>query len=877
MIIDKNTTPAMAQFIKLKEAHKDYLLFYRMGDFYEMFFEDAINASKALDIALTKRGKNNGEDIPLCGVPYHACESYLHRLIKQGFKVAICEQTETPEEAKKRGYKAVVNREVVRLVTAGTLTEDNLLETKSNNFILSINKHKNELGFAWVDISTGDFFLNTVTCTNKETDILATNISRINPAEIILSDELLSTRGNLDFFSTMKEKLVVLPLARFSHNNAQTTLQNYFKVQSLDCFGSFNNAEISCAGVILDYLQTTQKDNNFILQAPIKILNQDFIEMDIATQKSLELTQTTTGNLKGSLLSVMDYTQTSAGGRLLKNWLNFPLSNITKINQRLEQVEFLVDNKETNQELRSLLKNLPDISRAVSRLSLNRGGPRDLANIAKTLSNIPQIKHILNQKLNVFENSIKNIIEELGLDNGLSKKISSALKEELPMLARDGGFIKEGYFAPLDELYKIKTNSHNILMQLQERYAQETNISNLKIKFNNVIGYFIEVPTKFGTQMLENPIYIHRQSVLNAARFTTVELTELENNIRGASDKILAQELEIYNNLVIEVLAQSIELSKKANALAHLDVISSLATLAIKNNYTKPVLDNSFDFNIIGGRHPVVEEAISTSNFIKNDCTLGQESSLLWLLTGPNMAGKSTFLRQNAIIAIMAQIGSYVPCDSAKIGIINKVFSRVGASDELLRGRSTFMVEMIETASILNQADERSFVILDEIGRGTATYDGLSIAWAVVEHLINKNKSRGIFATHYHELTELSKKMPELTLHCMKVKEYNEEIIFMHEVINGSADRSYGVHVAKLAGLPNIAIKRAEQILNGLENNPKNKTIANISDELPLFASIKEPEKTESKADKFIKTLNPDDYSPKEALEVLYKLKELNK
>ncbi len=877
MTEDKNVTPMMAQYLKIKEANQDYLLFYRMGDFYEMFFQDAINAAAALDIALTKRGKHNGDDIPMCGVPFHSYEIYLSRLIKKGFKVAICEQTESPQEAKKRGYKAVVNREVVRLVTPGTLTEDNLLENNSNNYILSIFKHRSELGFAWVDISTGDFFLNTITNGINEKDILATNIARINPAEIIIADEMIGHGNNMELFASIKDKLVVLPLARFSYNNAKDSIQKHFKVASLDSYGTFNNAEVSAAGVILDYLETTQKDTNFILQNPTKVINQDFVEIDATTKKSLELTETTNGAYKGSLISVMDSTKTSAGARLLKTWINFPLFNLDKINKRLSQVEFFVENPTMSKELQDLLKNLPDILRATTRLSLTRGGPRDLLSIAKTLSNVPKIKNLINQSIGQFGQDIAELAEALGIDSGLANKITNTLKDEAPLLARDGGFIKEGFFPPLDELRAIKSNAHSVLMQYQEKYATQTQISNLKIKFNNVIGYFIEVPAKFGSQMLENKDFIHRQSVLSAARFTTVELTELENNIRGASDKILAQELEIYNNLVIEVLRQIKDLTKTANALAHLDVVCSLGVLAIKNNYCKPQIDNSLDFCIIGGRHPVVESAIMQNNFIKNDCTLSPEQSSLWLLTGPNMAGKSTFLRQNAIIAIMAQIGSFVPADSAKIGLINKVFSRVGASDELLKGRSTFMVEMIETASILNQADERSFVILDEIGRGTATFDGLSIAWSVVEHLISKNKTRGIFATHYHELTALAKNLPQLSLHCMKIKEYNDEIIFMHEVADGAADRSYGVHVAKLAGLPPIAIKRAEQVLASLENNPQHKTPLNIADELPLFASIKAEEKVASELDTFIASLNPDDYSPREALDILYKIKSLNK
>ena len=513
-----------------------------------------------------------------------------------------------------------------------------------------------------------------------------------------------------------------------------------------------------------------------------------------------------------------------------------------------------------------------------------------MAAIAEALAIVPKVKNLLikgcgEPESSMLENcpdSLKSLVGELGYHDTLVSELQNALADELPLLARDGGFVKSGYAPELDEIRLLKDDSHKLIVDLQSKYAQATGISNLKIKYNNVIGYFIEVQSKYATEMLENTDFIHRQSVLNAARFTTVELTELENKIRGAADKALAMEQEIFADLVSRVLIEADDISKTSKALAELDVGAGLADLAVEKNYCRPVVDDSLRFEIKNGRHPVVEASIEKehgSAFVGNDCTLGEDDSLIWLITGPNMAGKSTFLRQNAIIAVMAQIGSYVPCDSARIGVINKLFSRVGASDDLARGRSTFMVEMVETAGILNQADERSFVILDEIGRGTATFDGLSIAWAVVEHLHEVNRCRTLFATHYHELTGLSAKLNNMSLHCMKIKEYNGDVVFLHEVIEGAADRSYGIHVAKLAGLPKVVLKRAEQVLDSLEHSDKSTYMVKMIDDLPLFASVqKKVEEREEKLEdipviKALKELNPDELSPKQALEKLYELK----
>ena len=880
-------TPMMAQYLEIKSAHKDYLLFYRMGDFYELFFDDAVIASKALDIALTKRGKLDNQDVPMCGVPFHAYESYLAKLIRQGFKVAICEQTEDPREAKKRGSKSCVRREVIRLVTPGTLTEENLLDSRKNNYLLSIAKIGDSLGLSWLDLSTGDFYTQEQAVKPKtEAMLLSSSLARLMPVEIVVADSFLQTPEIFPVLNEYREKLTVLPQARFNSANAEKRLLDVFKVNTLDAFGSFSRSETTAAGILLDYVENTQKGRIPRVEKPVKIYVHKVMEIDGATRRNLELLESMIGDKGASLLSVVDRTVTGAGARLLANRIANPLLDIEEINKRLDIIEFFNDNSNIRQDLRALLKSCPDVERAVSRLTLGRGGPRDLANIKTTLAAIPKIKNLLSAAgaealLEKLPEALKAVADRLGYHDHLVSALDGALEEELPLLARDGGFVRKGYYPPLDEIKEIKDDSHKLIVELQNKYAEAVNIPNLKIKYNNVIGYFIEVQSKFATEMLENKDFIHRQSVLNAARFTTVELTELENGIRGAAEKSLAMELELFDNMVRDIIAVSDDISRTAKALGELDVGAALADLAVENGYCRPQLDNSLAFEIVEGRHPVVEYAIKKEHggaFVGNDCVL-DENNLIWLLTGPNMAGKSTFLRQNAIIAIMAQMGSFVPCKSAHIGIVDKIFSRVGASDDLARGRSTFMVEMVETASILNQADERSFVILDEIGRGTATFDGLSIAWAVIEHLHEANRCRALFATHYHELTSLVSKLTRMSLHCMKIKEFNEEVVFLHEVISGAADRSYGIHVAKLAGLPKVVIKRAEQVLQSLESDNSHKNVAELADDLPLFASLKPKEEVvpvKSELAEFLEHLNPDDLTPREALEKLYELKNLS-
>lgn len=870
---EDRVTPMMQQYTQTKAAYPDYLLFYRMGDFYELFFDDAYKASEALDIVLTKRGKHKGEDIPMCGVPVHSYEGYLARLVKAGYKVAICEQLEPPEEAKKAGR--AVKRDVVRLVTPGTLTEDVLLSSRQYNYLLVAVNDGTDIGMMWADMSTGDIFAEAV-----PVELFMGALARIDAAEIILPQFLADRPEFKKMFQEYEDRLTVLPDTRFNEQNARDRLQEVFGVQTMSVFGSFSKPEIIAGGVLLDYILLTQQGTMPTFKTPERLTRDTRMEIDPVTLKSLELLKSTSMERGGkSLLAIMDKTVTPAGSRLFSTYLRAPLTNVEAINARLDCVSFFFEDFDVRGKVRALLAELPDLERAFFRLSVGRGGPRDLAALRDGLKLVPRMQNILLRCL--LPDSLALLKDELGLHDNLVDFLDRALLEEVPLLARDGGFIEGGYWAPLDELRDIRDRSRKVLADYQYKYVKQTGIQNLKITFNNMLGYFIEVPSKHAGPLLADKElgFIHRQTMLNTVRFTTVELTELEQKMRGANEKILAMELDLFDKMRTAVLERKDPILKAAHAFAMFDVMSALAELAAQKGYCRPVVDDSLTFDILKGRHPVVEESLSRQHliFAANDCNLSEQKGRLWLLTGPNMAGKSTFLRQNALIAIMAQMGSFVPASAAHIGVVDKVFSRVGASDDLARGQSTFMVEMVETATILNRATERSLVILDEIGRGTATFDGLSIAWAVVEYLHDRNKCRAIFATHYHELAALKENLAGLSLHTMKTKEWNDEVVFLHTVADGSIDKSYGIHVAKLAGLPRIVIQRAEKILSSLENE-KAKT-RTVMDELPLFdqALVRESEPKQSPVEKELVFMNPDSMTPREALDAIYKLKGLVK
>ncbi len=873
-------TPMMAQYLSIKAEHHDALLFYRMGDFYELFFDDAVAAARALDITLTKRGKHQGEDIPMCGVPVHSHEQYLLRLIRAGFRVAVCEQTEDPAVAKKRGAKAVVQRAVARIVTPGTITEDALLDARTSNYLVALGEAEGRLGLAWVDVSTGRFFTQAT-----DAGQLGAHLARLQPGELLGADALVRRAELRAVFADWQRVLMVQPAARFDSVNAAKRLEALFGVRTLDAFGGFSRAEVAAAGALVDYVKLTQKGKLPRLSPPARIAAGGVMDIDAATRRNLELSETLSGQRRGSLLSAMDRTVTGAGARLLAERLAAPLSDASAIEERLCAVQAFVDVARTRDDLRTLLTRCPDMERALSRITLGRGGPRDLAAIRDGLALSSEVRGLF--VVGTWPAQVMASLEDLGAHGELVRELSAALAPELPVWAREGGFVRPRFRPDLDELRALRDESRRLIAGLQGGYRSDTGIQALKVKNNNVLGYFIEVPAKHADKLMnaEGP-YIHRQTLANAVRFSTVELGELEGKIARAGERALALELEIFNDLVERVIACAEAVALTARALAQLDVAAALAALADEARLVRPSVDGSLDLDIQGGRHLVVEAALNAvegGTFIANACTLDDDCGRLWLLTGPNMAGKSTFLRQNALICIMAQMGSFVPASTARIGVVDRLFSRVGAADDLARGRSTFMVEMVETAAILNQAGERALVILDEIGRGTSTYDGLSIAWAVIENLHGVNRCRALFATHYHELTALQAKLTGLSCHAMKVKEWKDEVVFLHEVGPGAADRSYGIHVGKLAGLPDCVVARAKTILKGLEAGEQSSAVSRLADDLPLFSHTVSglsgggPEPREaSQVEQAVRSLLPDELTPREALDFLYKLKAMD-
>jgi len=855
-----SSTPMMQQYWEVKNRHSDTLLFYRMGDFFELFYDDAVIAARDLEITLTRRGKQEGADIPMCGVPVHSHELYLAKLIQKGHKVAICEQLESPEAAKKRGAKGPLQRDVVRIVTPGTLTEDGLLPTNRHNFLVALSPiTKGQLGIATIDVSTGLFTVETTTPKG-----LASALGRIDPAEIVLPDPLLQDPEAFEVLALWKKQLSPLPGARFDLENGRKRLQDFYAVQALDAFGDLSDPELRAAGAIIDYLHITQKQQLQHIERPKVLREQTFLVIDPATRRSLELTRTQSGDYKGSLLFCLDKTVTAFGSRLFAQHLSAPLLNVNHIKQRLDQVEFFYKNHDLRQRVRTLLKLCPDMERCLSRLGMGRGGPRDLGAIRQGLLQAASLLMLFQNLDTPFPAWIQALENHEDFYLGLNQ----ALADELPLFARDGGFIREGYNSDLDRNRTLRDHGRDLVNQLQQTYVQRTGISNLKIKHNFVLGYHIEINPNQAPKVPSD--FIHRQTLASSMRYTSVELADLEKSIEAAASESVNLELALFEDLLAKVRGYYEPLLKLSKALAHFDVASALAQLAVSQNYSRPVVDESFTFSITGGRHPIVAETLASDTpFVANDCDMHETRRIL-LLTGPNMAGKSTYLRQNALIAIMAQMGSFVPCEKAHIGIVDRVFSRVGASDDLASGRSTFMVEMVETATILHQATRRSFVILDEIGRGTATYDGLAIAWAVVEALYNVNGCRTLFATHYHELTRLADDLPHLTCLTMKIQEWQKTVVFLHQIIPGCADKSYGIHVAALAGLPKQVTERADKLLVDFE---KQRPISKRQLTLPLTAVASVCFKP-SVVEDILKAQDLDQLTPRQALDVLYQMKE---
>jgi DNA mismatch repair protein MutS len=899
-------TPMMEQYIEIKAANPDCLLFYRMGDFYELFFDDAEVASRALGIVLTKRGKHLGRDIPMCGVPIERADEYLHRLIALGHRVAVCEQVEDPAEARKRGGKSVVRRDVVRLVTPGTLTEDSLLDARRNNYLLALARARASAGddrfaLAWIDISTGEF--RVAEC---ERGALAAAIARIEPGEIIVADALYADAELAPILRALPQASALTPLARdvFDGATAERRLAAFLGVATTESFGAFSRLELTAAAAAVTYVERTQIGKRPPLSPPVREAAGATLAIDQATRANLELHRTLSGERRGSLLAAIDRTVTAAGSRLLAQRLAAPLTDPAAIARRLDAVEAFVTNGAICGDVRKSLRSAPDFARALARIVIGRGGPRDLAAIRDGIFAAAELAATiaaLGPDGADAPPELANAAAALRRpDAALAGELARVLADELPAYRRDGGFVRAGYDATLDEARALRDESRRVVAALQVRYCEATGIRSLKIRHNNVLGYFVDVTAQHGEKLMSAPLnatFIHRQTTAGQVRFTTTELGELEAKIANAAERALALELEIFDHLAGNVAAASAAIKDAAEALAAVDVTAGLASLAVERDYVRPQVDDSVAFAIAGGRHPVVEQTLGRDGgpFVANDCDLtsptpavpsphageGRQRAAgrIWLVTGPNMAGKSTFLRQNALIAVLAQMGSFVPARAAHIGVVDRLFSRVGAADDLARGRSTFMVEMVETAAILNQAGERALVILDEIGRGTATFDGLSIAWATIEHLHEQNRCRALFATHFHEMTALAAKLPRLLNATMRVKEWQGEVVFLHEVVPGAADRSYGIAVAKLAGLPPSVIERAKLVLAQLEAQDRAAPAQRLIDDLPLFAAARpaaaapQPDAALAAIVDALGALHPDDMSPRDALEALYALK----
>jgi DNA mismatch repair protein MutS len=894
-------TPSMAQFLEIKAANPDCVLWYRMGDFYELFFQDAVVVSEALGIVLTKRGKHLGEDIPMCGVPIHRADEYLQRLIRKGFRIAVCEQLEDPAEARKRGSKAVVRRDVVRLVTPGTLTEDSLLDARARNFLTALFEAPRSeratalYALASLDISTGEFEVGEVGAAD-----LAGEIARLAPGEIIAADVVLGAAALKVALGVAGSALTPIAGQSFDSLAGERLLKLHLGAADLSGFGTFSRPELAAIGALLKYVELTQIGKRPLVRPPRRTGPAGTLVIDAATRASLELLRATSGERSSSLVGAIDRTVSGPGARLLAARIASPERDLDVITARQDGVQFLLEKERARQDVREALRSAPDVARAVSRLALQRGGPRDLAAVRGALAAGRTIADALTKGGGSI--GLPRLIADLlpalapsGVD--LEQELAAALVEEPPHLRRDGGFVRTGYSADIDAARRLGNESRGVIAALETRYVEATANRTLKIRHNNILGYYIEVSAATAKALLEPPhaaLFRHRQSMASAVRFVTDELVELDGAIATAGVRALALEQEVFNRLADRVAAAERALGALAEALAEVDVVAGLAEIAAEQDYVRPILDAGTAFEVRGGRHPVVEQALRQSRagaFVENDCVLGRAAPerppgfddaadrRIWLVTGPNMAGKSTFLRQNALIVVLAQAGSFVPARQARIGLVDRLFSRVGAADDLARGRSTFMVEMVETAAILHQATNRSLVILDEIGRGTATFDGLSIAWATVEYLHDVTGCRALFATHYHEMTALAGKLAEVSNVTVAVREWQDEIVFLHKVKPGAADRSYGIQVAKLAGLPRAVIERAGEVLSVLEKaDGAGKAVAAL-DDLPLFAAARPKGGLVSAPAGQIETaldaINPDDLTPKAALETLYRLKAL--
>lgn len=859
--LDTKLTPMMQQYFEIKAQYQDCLLFYRLGDFYELFFEDAVLASQTLDIVLTKRGKGTDNEVPMCGVPAHSHEFYLKKLIEAGFKVAICNQLETPEEAKKRGAKSVVRREVTRIITPGTIIEETLLSAKKNSYLCAVVSHGGKAAISWLDITTGEFY----TSVSVESQLFS-DLQRLSPAEIIISERYANAISIYSNLPDLKRIITPRPSAVFDLKRAENTIETHFKVISAkSVLTDFTEAQIVAIGAMLEYVLHTQKSAIPLIKTPKNLKTQDCMQIDPSSMKNLEIFESITGDRKNSLHNVLDETLTAGGGRLLNFYLACPLLDVQLINERLDVVEFMITNFPHLQQIIPALKEFPDIERNLAKIFLNKATPRDLEALKKGLAAVQfcldYFKFNLTSRPSLLDRNL-NLMSNFG---NLHQSLCEALADEIPAALEDGCFIKAGYNSHLDELYRLKDNAAQELEKLRDKYRSISMIANLKITKNNVIGYFIEV-TPGNKAKIDESLFRLKQATGSSLRYTTQELQNLEQRLESADGQIRALEQNIFNELCKLAIDEAEVISCAAQSIAFIDVFLAFAKIALDNKYVRPELTNDSTFVIHGGRHPVIETLLQ-DRFIANDSYFSTEETIK-LITGPNMAGKSTYMRQNAIITIMAQIGCYVPAKSAKIGLVDKLFSRIGAGDDISRGHSTFMVEMLETANIIKNATARSLIILDEIGRGTATYDGLSIAWAVLEDIHNRVGARTLFATHYHELTALEKDLSKLVCYNLLVEDEGNEVIFLHRIERGRADRSYGIHVAQLAGLPTTILNRASEILTQLVNDDSADKINQV-----LMVSTPASAPANDELITKIKQLDLDSLTPREAFNFLYELK----
>ncbi len=856
----KDSTPMMSQYLASKAECQDCLLLFRLGDFYELFFEDAKKASSILNIVLTHRGKMDGDDIPMCGIPVANLDYYVGKLIKSGQKVAICEQMEDPIEAKKRGYKSIVKREITRVISAGTLVEDNLLTYNEHNYLMSIvpefKKGKIEhVSFAIIDISTGDFFVNTVTYKDVD-DILDT----YSPKEILIPSNFEDLIKEI----SDKENITITPLpsSKFNPQIEKSRLEKYFQVSTLDSFELTHDTELSCCGSILEYLIITQKSNLSKLPIPKKISLKNCLVIDASTSKSLEIMVSSHLDRKNSLLDVIDRTKTAFGARLLASRVSLPIVDKDLLNKRLDCIEFFINHKELNQEVRNLLSQCPDFERSINRIRFNKFSPKDVECIRDALLATLKLQKLCkNQNVPAEDNAVN--IDKLFDFSKLSEILNKALVKKF---STNGSVIAEKYSEELDKLRYLRANSEKLIQNLQDKYIYQTGINTLKIRNNAIIGWYIEIPASQQSKIL--PEFKHRQTLVNNIRYTTEEILILQSKLISINEQYDTLEQKIYQEIVNKIIEQYDSISHAIKVLSLLDIYTNFAEIAVERNYIRPIITNEPILQIKNGKHPVL--SYLQKEFIANDCDLSEDSRVC-LLTGPNMAGKSTYLRQNALLIILAQIGSFIPADEAEIGIVDRLFSRIGASDDIAMGRSTFMVEMIETATILNQATEKSFVILDEVGRGTSTYDGLSIAWAVIEHLYNKNRCRVLFATHYRELTALKETLNNINCKTLKVQEWNGNVIFYHKIIDGIADKSYGIHVASIAGVPIPVIRRAKNLLSKFEKQDSHNFSPEPADQIEFAYSPLPKSSVEQK----LRQLNLDNMTPVEALNLLYEMKKM--